>query len=241
MNKRVYQIVRDKRHWEGPLEPAESQVEQRIGSKGWYTRGYLPHYDKPGTIQMVTFRLADAMPGILRHQWQALFKIENSRLRQRRIEEYMDRGMGECHLRNPEVAAAVESVLLAADGKHYRLAAWVLMPNHVHALVELWDLPLGRLLNVWKGASAHKANMILRRQGRFWQAEYWDCYIRDEAHFRKALKYIELNPVKAMLARYAFEWPFSSANPKWQWSGCDRYRGAHLLNAGCWRFEPDRE
>src|SRR6059036_1400901 len=29
---------------------------------GWHARGYLPHCDKPGLIQFVTFRLDDAMP-----------------------------------------------------------------------------------------------------------------------------------------------------------------------------------
>ena len=36
--------------WEGPRAPAEAAHEESISSKGWYTRGYLPHYDKPGTI-----------------------------------------------------------------------------------------------------------------------------------------------------------------------------------------------
>ena len=30
--------------------------------KGWYTRGYLPHYDEPGALQMITYRLADSLP-----------------------------------------------------------------------------------------------------------------------------------------------------------------------------------
>ena len=30
--------------------------------KGWYSRGYLPHFDQPGLVQMLTFRLADSLP-----------------------------------------------------------------------------------------------------------------------------------------------------------------------------------
>src|SRR5438093_758148 len=44
---------------------------------GWHARGYLPHCDKPGLIQFVTFRLADAMPAERRHEWQALDTIES--------------------------------------------------------------------------------------------------------------------------------------------------------------------
>jgi 16S rRNA (cytosine1402-N4)-methyltransferase len=55
MNRRVYETVARKRACEGPLEAAEAAVERQIGSKGWHTRGYLPHYDKPGVMQMLTF------------------------------------------------------------------------------------------------------------------------------------------------------------------------------------------
>jgi hypothetical protein len=33
-----------------------------MGPKGWYSRGYLPHFDSPETVQFVTFRLADSLP-----------------------------------------------------------------------------------------------------------------------------------------------------------------------------------
>jgi putative transposase len=230
-DKRIDQIVRDKRLWEGPREPEEADVETAIGSKGWYTRGYLPHYDKPGTIQMVTFRLADAMPASLRHEWESLLAIGDERERQTKIEEYLDRGRGECLLKDARVAAAVEEVFLRFDGQRYRMTAWVVMPNHAHISCELWDIPLGKLLKAWKGASANAANRVIGRSGTFWQTEYWDRYMRDEEHFQKTQHYIEWNPVKAGLARHPEDWPFSSANPKWQWSGPNRYKGARLLNS----------
>ena len=128
----VRATVARKRATEGPLEPAEAEIEARLGSKGWYTRGYLPHYDKPGTLQMVTFRLADAMPAARRHEWEALLKIEDDREQRTKLEAYLDLGHGECVLKNPRAAGAVEEVLLRFDGERYRLAAWVVMPNHVH-------------------------------------------------------------------------------------------------------------
>ena len=73
MNRRVYETVARRRACEGPLEPGE--VERQLASKGWHTRGYLPHYDKPGILQMLTFRVADAMPASRRHEWEALSRI----------------------------------------------------------------------------------------------------------------------------------------------------------------------
>ena len=229
INQRAYQLIRDKRQWEGPREPAEAAVEAAIGSKGWHTRGYLPHYDKPGTIQMVTFRLADAMPAALRHEWKTLLVIEDEREKRTKLEEYLDRGRGECFLKEARVAEAVEEVFLRFNGRRYRMMAWVIMPNHVHLLFELWEMPLGQLLKAWKGTSANAANHLLGKSGTFWQTEYWDRYMRDEEHFQKAQHYIEWNPVKAGLVRAPENWAFGSAHPKWRWSGADRYRGAHLV------------
>lgn len=230
VNAHVYQVVRNKREWEEPRDPQQVVVEEAIGSKGWYTRGYLPHCDKAGTIQMVTFRLADAMPVALRREWEALFAIEDERERRTELEGYLDQGRGECWLRDTRVAAAVEQVFLRGDGERYRMIAWVVMPNHVHLLFELGAMPLGELLKAWKGTGANAANRLLGRKGTSWQDEYWDRYMRDEAHYRKAKHYIEWNPVKAHLVQSPEEWPFGSANPMWQWSTPERYLRGRLLN-----------
>ncbi len=230
MNPRVYETINRKRAGELPRSSAEIDVEKQIGSKGWNARGYLPHFDKPGTIQMVTFRLADAMPAARIKEWRALLAITDAREQRTKLERYIDLGHGKCLLRDTRVAGAVEEVFLRFDGRHYRMIAWVIMPNHVHLLFELWDMPLGQLLKAWKGASANIANRIVGRRGNLWQEDYWDRHIRNEAHFRKARHYVEWNPVKARLVRQPEEWPFGSANPKWQWSGEGRPCKAHLLN-----------
>ena len=231
MKRRVYETVARKRACEGPLETAEAAVERQLGSKGWHTRGYLPHYDKPGLMEMLTFRLADAMPASRRQEWELLFKIKDEREKRTRLEAYLDLGCGECLLRNPRAAEAVEGVIQRFDGRRYRLAAWVVMPNHFHALIELWTMPLGELLKAWKGVSARAVNRVLGRSGQLWQEDYWDRYIRDEEHFGKARRYIESNPVKAGLARQAAAWSWSSANPKWQWSGTNRFHSGQLVHA----------
>ena len=134
-----------------------------------------------------------------------------SRERRRKLEEYLDRGLGECWLRQPAIADLMEGALRFFDGQRYGLAAWVVMPNHVHLLVEIWETPLADLVKSWKGFVAREANKLLRRRGPFWEREYLDTIIADEAHRRTAARYIESNPVKAGLAREAKAWPWSSA------------------------------
>ena len=43
-----------------------------------------------------------------------------------------------------------------------------------------------------------------------WQREYWDRFIRDENHFKNAIEYIHMNPVKAGLVKHPEDWKWSS-------------------------------
>ena len=38
--------------------------------KGWYSRGYLPHFDGGEMIQFITYRLADSLPQKILKCWQ---------------------------------------------------------------------------------------------------------------------------------------------------------------------------
>lgn len=178
---------------------------------GWHENGYLPHRDEPGLVQFVTFRLADAFPEELRSEWEEFLKVEDDRERRIQLEAYLDRGRGECHLRHPEIASLVESSLLFRHNIQYELRAWVVMPNHVHVLFLVHDVPIAQLVDAWKGFTAKKANKILARKGRFWQDGYWDTYMRDAEHERRTRRYIENNPTKAKLVAAPKEWSFSSA------------------------------
>jgi REP element-mobilizing transposase RayT len=59
------------------------------------------------------------------------------------------------------------------------------MPNHVHLLVEIWQMPQSKLIKDWKGFTARSINRLLGRHGQLWQQDYWDRYIRDESIIAK--------------------------------------------------------
>jgi putative transposase len=174
--------------------------------KGWYSRGYLPHLDTPDVIQSVTFRLADSLPAGVA---AAFYDSEEP---ERDLDDTLDRCIGACHLNDDRIADLVERAMLHFDGERYRLLAWCVMPNHVHALVEpVPGFALADVVGGWKSYTAKAANKLLKRDGAFWQREYFDRYIRNERHYAIALAYIENNPVKAGLAREANLWRWSSA------------------------------
>ena len=203
--------------------------EKTLGFFGWHERGYLPHCDFPGLVQFVTFRLADSMPDSRRGEWEHLLKIEDDREKRTKLEEYLDRGIGKCHLHDPRIAKIAEEAMLHFHDKHYELLAWCVMPNHVHVLVHVWQVPLGKMMQSWKRFIATHAEVVLterrsptrrdpdnpnepaRRAALQWQREYWDTFMRDEEQERKAVRYIENNPVKAKLCCADKDWPFSSA------------------------------
>jgi len=86
------------------------------------------------------------------------------------------------------------------------------MPNHVHVVVEMTDgQSLSDIVASWKSFTAHKANVLLERKGRFWHAEYFDRFMRSEEHLYQTIEYVEQNPVKAGLATRASDWAWSSA------------------------------
>ena len=203
----LVQLIKSKREWTEPL----TSEEAKQGFKGWYSSKHLPHFDAPGTRQFITYRFADAMPASRRNEWRAFLALEDEDEKQRKIEAYLDKGYGKCHLRDPRIAALVQENLWHHDGLKYRLQAWVIMPNHVHALTEIWNVPMGEILKSWKSYTAKEANKLLGRIGTFWEEDYFDHYLRDDEHFRRVLHYIENNPNKAGLAKAPADWLWSSA------------------------------
>jgi len=213
-------LVSSKQQWSEPL----ADDAKTKGFKGWHARGYLPHCDKPRLVQFVTFRLWDSMPASQRGEWEHLLAVSTrsdaprsgaqslaSQEQQIKLENYLDRGFGECFLRDSRIAALVEQVICFHHGRRFELLAWAIMPNHVHILIQICQIPLTRIVQNWKSIAAVEANKLLGRTGRFWQPDYWDHYMRDEEQASKAIRYIENNPVKVKLCRAPEDWTFGSA------------------------------
>lgn len=203
----------------------QEEIRAELGlsaPRGWYSRGYLPHYNNPETIQSVTFRLADSLPQIkLREIENELIESPPGKIdaeRRKKIETWLDAGIGCCALRDPALASLMQETLLKWDGDRYRLFAWCIMPNHVHVLMETSGA-LSKIVQSWKSftgrwALEKNAELGLGVPGAaLWMREYWDRYIRDAGHFDNVRAYIEKNPVAAGLCKQASDWPWSSASP----------------------------
>jgi REP element-mobilizing transposase RayT len=87
------------------------------------------------------------------------------------------------------------------------------MANHVHLLMTPL-LEVAGIMHSLKRSTARECNRILGLTGRqFWQNESYDRLVRDESEFRRIVRYIESNPVKAGLVLTPEEFWWSSASP----------------------------
>ncbi len=127
----------------------------------WHSRGYLPHFEGAETVQHVTFHLADSLPnevlGRLDEEARE-FPLDRRAIEfRRKVEAWIDAGHGSCRLREPPAADIVQSALLFFDADRYRLMAWTIMPNHVHALFQpLPGWTMAQIVASWKKFTARR-------------------------------------------------------------------------------------
>jgi putative transposase len=179
----------------------------------YYAR-HLPHWQPLERSIFLTWRLYGSLPEEV---------VE--RLRQRKelspgryfvdVDRVLDRaGTGVRWLGDSRIAECVTGAIRRGETKlnHYSLRAFVIMPNHVHLLIDPL-VPTPQITKGLKGAAAREANAILHRTGHpLWQDESFDHWVRNGKQFDRIRMYIENNPVSAGLVREPQQWPWSSAS-----------------------------
>jgi len=89
------------------------------------------------------------------------------------------------------------------------MLAWILMPDHVHWLIQLGKHEkLEAVVNRLKSASAREANRELRRTGPLWQKAFYDHALRSEEDVVAVGRYIIANPIRAGLVARVGDYPF---------------------------------
>jgi putative transposase len=188
----------------------------------------LPHWEQQEVCAFLTFRAADSLPQPVLESWvkerrewlmqhgintdaaenwrellEELPEAERAvfhRCFTTRLHDLLDAGHGECLLRRADLRAVVEDSLRHWHGERCLLAGWVIMPNHLHAIVQPFPghsfMDLGES---WKRYTAVAINRMLGRTGHFWQGEGWDHLLRHAGYLAKYRRYLRRNPVRARL------------------------------------------
>ena len=123
------------------------------------------------------------------------------------------RGNARRYILETEAERSVYLDLLHQGSKRHGVAliGYCLMSNHVH-LIAIPHKPdsLARTLKHTHGRFASYWNTVNRSGGHVWQGRYYSCPL-DESHRWEALRYTELNPVRASFVPSARDWNWSSA------------------------------
>jgi REP element-mobilizing transposase RayT len=91
--------------------------------------------------------------------------------------------------------------------------AWVLMPDHLHWLLQLnGPIGLSTVVKVFKGRSARQLGLRVETGGSVWQTGFHDHALRREEDIRKVARYIVANPLRAGLVEHIGDYPFWDAH-----------------------------
>ena len=88
---------------------------------------------------------------------------------------------------------------------------WVVMPDHMHCLVELRDKSIAQLMCRIKSRSSLAVNQALGRRGRLWQKGYHDRAVRREQDVKDLARYVVANPIRAGLVTRVHDYPLWDA------------------------------
>ena len=78
----------------------------------------------------------------------------------------------------------LEQILSCRERGYYKLHAFVIMPEHAHALLTPGgDTTLEKVMQMIKGGSAHRIGKELNYKLPVWQAGYHDRWIRDAEEY----------------------------------------------------------
>lgn len=114
------------------------------------------------------------------------------------------------------VSALRQSVAAARHQKPFHIDAWVILPDHMHAI---WTLPPGdrdfssRWGLIKAGYSRNSGlphTSATRRDSGLWQPRFWEHRIRDARDYATHMDYAHYNPVRHGYVTRVKDWPYSS-------------------------------
>jgi REP-associated tyrosine transposase len=113
-----------------------------------------------------------------------------------------------------------EAVRKVRASRPFHIDAWVVLPDHMHAV---WTLPPddSDYSSRWKAIKIAFAKRLpkterlsavraARGERGIWQRRFWEHTIRDERDYAAHVDYVHINPVKHGLVACVQDWPHSS-------------------------------
>ena len=109
---------------------------------------------------------------------------------------------------DPTSAGIVVRELEVARNYGIEPLAWVLMPDHLHIVLQLTHGPLSRAIQAFKSRTARAINLIGGTAAPVWQAGFYDHCIRDDEDLLRQARYVIENPVRRGLVGRCEDYPY---------------------------------
>lgn len=101
------------------------------------------------------------------------------------------------------------------DERVWRCLGYVLMPDHIHAVIQLEAGDLSASVGRFAQLSTSLVNQARGHKGPFWQTGFYDHALRADEPLHEHLHYMRNNPVRAGLVAHPEEWPYQEILPAW--------------------------
>ncbi len=92
----------------------------------------------------------------------------------------------------------------------HRLHAYCWMTNHVHMAIQAGARPLADFIRYLASCYARHINFVNRRSGHLFERRYRCILVSSDQYLLELLRYIHLNPVRAMMVEKPDNYPWSS-------------------------------
>lgn len=149
-------------------------------------------------------------------------------------------------------SALREAILHVQQAHPFRITAIVLLPDHLHAVLEFperdtdystrWRLIKSQFTRRWREAGGTEGVESRSRQKKgergVWQRRFYEHTCRDVGDLKRCVDYVHVNPLKHGLVKRVRDWPWSSFHRYVRlgeyspdWGSADDWYGDEFLNA----------
>lgn len=105
----------------------------------------------------------------------------------------------------------LEKLQATCDAHACDIHAYVLMTNHVHLLIAAQrESGLSKAMQSLGRYYVQYFNYCYKRTGTLWEGRYKSALVDSETYLLTCMRYIELNPVRAMMVEHPSAYPWSS-------------------------------
>jgi REP element-mobilizing transposase RayT len=129
----------------------------------------------------------------------------------------------EIYLEKDDYVAFIDLLQESAEMFNVRIAAYCLMPNHYHVLIQTPDANLSRFMRHLNGVYTQRFNRSHKHDGQLFRGRYRSILVDQDSYLLELVRYIHRNPLTAALEETLGRYPWTShkgyisSAKKWDW------------------------